>query len=239
MWPFDPPKTKYPGSWADYSLEYKCMFVFFLGTMFMSLLSRQISAQFELLLAVTLIFSFIALSIRHRRTFGWRWNGIRTNDLLAAAFTVFVFIFFLYYTLPPPLFGPFNPLFLPWELGVIAMGSFFVLQHLKLVEYSESAFRESCGRGPELSTSAGSASEPLEAPWKRLVRGVYTIAFLLWWVIGVARPHFLMIFPPGAMVAAFVVLFIGAFIIHFVLGVPLLPNYPTLEEIRERRSSKN
>jgi hypothetical protein len=118
------------------------------------------------------------------------------------------------------------------------MGSFFVLQQLKLVDYSESAFLESCGRDPEPSTSTGSEAEPVEAPWKRLVRGVYTIAFLLFWAIGVARPSFLMSFPLWVMMAAFSILFVGAFIIHFVLGVRLLPNYPTLEEIRERRTSR-
>ena len=152
--------------------------------------------------------------------------------------SAFLFIFFLYYSQPPPAFGPFSPLFLPWELAVIVMGSFFVLQQLKLVDYSESAFRESCGRGPEPGTSTGSEAEPPEAPWKRLVRGVYTIAFLLFWAVGVARPRFIMNFPEWTPVAAFSLLFIGAFIIHFVLGVRLLPNYPTLEGIRARRSSK-
>jgi hypothetical protein len=219
MWPFDPVKTKYPRSWADVSLEYRCFGVFFLSMMFMLLLSRQISAPIELLIAIFLILAFIALSIRHRSATGWRWAGVRRHDLWMAGVTVFTFIFFLYYALPFSESGCFSPLFLPWELAVIVMGSFFVLQQLKIVEYSESAFRESCGRGTKPTISTGSEPEPLEARWKRLVRGVYTIAFFLFWAGLVARPQFLIGVPTGAVVAVFTIFFIEGFIIHFVLGV--------------------
>ena len=132
MWPFDVYKTKYPKTWADHSLEHKFLFAFSLCMMAMMILSREISVPFELLIAVALLFAFTLLSIRRRRALGWRWPGIHAKELMAAGFSVFLSIYFLYFVLPA---SPFSPVFLPFELAVVAMGSFLVLQQLKLVTF--------------------------------------------------------------------------------------------------------
>jgi len=224
---FDFHKTNYPTSWGDFSLEYKFFFVYFVAMGLMPLLSRRISASLELLAAASLLLAFTVLSIRRRRAIAWRWLGIDSKELLGAGLTAVLMGYFLYALVTS--FSPFNPVFLPLFLAASGFFLFSVLQDLKVVTFSEADFLASCAKSAGSSVLVSSEANVVEASWKSAVRTIFTIAFILVWVNGISRFRFFSV-RIGAI--AFAVLMVCGFVIHFLLGVRLLPNYPTLQEMR-------
>src|ERR1700682_5755339 len=74
----DPPKARdYPKQWKYMSLELKLLFVYHGCMMVLFLIGEAFSTRQELAFATVLLFLLISLSIRHRRSTGWRWQGVK------------------------------------------------------------------------------------------------------------------------------------------------------------------
>jgi hypothetical protein len=132
--------------------------------------------------AGVLLLLLASFSIRHRRLAGWRWQGVEPKNLLMAAGGVALMAVFLYAA--TPRFPPSNPRFLPWFLAGFGIGTFNVLQALRLVHPSEAAFLADCrdpNRQIEQATYSAPA-EPMEPRWHRVVRSAFSVAVLLVWL---------------------------------------------------------
>jgi hypothetical protein len=270
---FDPPKAgDYPKQWKDMSLEFKLMFVYHGCMMVLFITGGAFSTWQELLFTGVLLFLLTSFSIRHRRSAGWRWQGVKPKNLLMAAGGVALTGVFLYAA--TPLFPPSNPRFLPWFLAGLGIGTFNVLQGLRLVHPSEAAFLADCREpGSQIEQATNSApTEPIEPKWHRVVRSTFSLLFFLVWLGFVAFFYYSgAAFRDGSPVPtptrmdavtehgktvyithdqkilcdklelfAFVGIpsvIVGGLLLHFIVGVKLYPNTPTLRELLARKSS--
>ena len=134
---FGPPKNEdYPRKWKDMSLEFKLMFVYHGCMMVLFIAGGAFTTKQELFITGTLVVVITTLSLRHRRSIGWRWEGVETKHLAMVIGSVALLAFFLHSA--TPLFPPSNPRFLPWYLAGFGIGTFNILAILKLVRTSES-----------------------------------------------------------------------------------------------------
>ncbi len=266
---FDPPKDgDYPKQWKDMSLEFKLMFVYHGCMMVLFITGGVFSLRQELVFTSVLLFVLTSISIRHRRSASWRWQGVKPKNLLMAAGGVALMGVFLYAA--TPLFPPSNPRFLPWYLAGFGIGFFNVLQALRLVHPSEAAFLADCHE-PSSQIEQATQSEPTDPRWHRVVRGTYGLLFLLVWLGFVAFFYYSgAAFRDGSPVPtptqteavtehgktvyitrdqktfsdrlelfAFVGIpsvIVGGLLLHFLVGVKLYPNAPTLRELLARKS---
>lgn len=267
---FDPPKGRdYPRQWKDMSLEFKLMFVYHGCMMVLFITAGAFTLRQELTFTVALVFVLTSVSIRNRRSAGWRWQGLRTKNLLAAAGGIALMGLFLYAA--TPLFPPSNPRFLPWFLAGFGIGTFNVLQALRLVHSSEAAFLADCHE-PDAQIEQATQAEPSSPQWHRVLRATYNLLLLLVWLDFVAFFYYSgAAFRDGSRVptpthteavtehgktvyitheqkgisdrlesVAFVGIpsvIAGGLLLHFLVGVKLYPNTPTLQEFLARKSS--
>jgi hypothetical protein len=266
---FDPPKGgDYPKQWKDMSLEFKLMFVYHGCMMALFITGGAFSSREELVFTGLLLFVLTSFSIRHRRSASWRWQHVKPTNLLMAAGGIALMGVFLYAT--TPLFPPSNPRFLPWYLAGFGIGLFNVLQTLRLVQPSEAAFMADCHE-PSSQIEQATQTEPTDPRWHRVVRGTYSLLFLLVWLGFVAFFYYSgAAFRDGSPVPtpmqteavtehgktvfithdqktlsdrlelfAFVGIpsvIVGGLLLHFLVGVKLYPNVPTLREFLARKS---
>jgi hypothetical protein len=129
---FGPPRPgDYPRQWKDMSLEFKLMFVYHGCMMALFITGGAFTLRQELTFASVLVFVLTSVSIKHRRSAGWRWQGLQTKNLLIAAGGIALMGVFLYAA--TPLFPPSNPRALPWYLAGFGIVAFNVLHALRLV----------------------------------------------------------------------------------------------------------
>jgi hypothetical protein len=176
---FDPPKRRNPKQWKDMSFEFKLMFVYHGCMMVLFMTGGNFSVRQELLFAAALLFVLGSISMHHRRSNGWHWQGASAKNRLAALGGLVLTGVFLYAA--SPLFPPSNPRFLPWYLAGFGIGLFNFLQSLRLVHSSEAAFLADCG------DSGSQAEEPAQAEppgrqWQKLVRTVFSFFFFAVWL---------------------------------------------------------
>lgn len=270
---FDPPKAgDLPNQWKDLSFEFRLMFVYHGCMMVLMIIGGSFSSRQELVFTGVLLFMLTSLSIRHRRAAGWRWQGVKSKNLLGAAGGAALTGVFLYAATPH--FPPSNPRFLPWFLAGFGIGTFNVLRALRLVHGSEAEFLADCrdpGRQIE-QASPIEPTEPTEPKWHRVARATFGLLFILVWLefvaffyySGVAFRHGSPIPTPtqtepvtnrGKTVyithdqkilydklELFSTIGIPSIILvglplHFLVGVKLFPNTPTLREYLARKSS--
>jgi hypothetical protein len=165
---FGPPRPgDYPRQWKDMSLESKLMFVYHGCMMALFITGRAFTLRQELTFAAVLVFVLASVSIRHRRSAGWRWQGLQTKNLLIAAGGIALMGVFLYAA--TPLLPPSNPRALPWYLAGSGIVAFKVLQALRLVHPSEAAFLAD-GHEPGRQTVQPKETEPTEPQWHGVAR---------------------------------------------------------------------
>jgi hypothetical protein len=176
---FDPPKEPNPKQWKDMSFEFKLMFVYHGCMMVLFVTGGNFSVRQELLFAGALLFVLGSISMHHRRSNGWHWQGATAKNRLAALGGVVLTVVFLYAA--SPLFPPSNPRFLPWYLAGFGIGLFNFLQSLRLVHSSEAVFLADCGNS---SSQIGEPvqAEPARPQWQKLVRTVYSVFFFAVWL---------------------------------------------------------
>jgi len=180
---FGPPKNEdYPRKWKEMSFDFRLMFVYHGCMMALFVTGGMFTTKQELLIAAVLVPVLTLLSLRHRNSIGWRWQGIETKDLAMAIGVAALMVFFL--RAGSSLFPASDPRFLPWYLAGFGIGFFNVLSTLKVVRSSESQMLAD-SRTNRAEQPSNSAAEPLEPGWHRIVRGIYTCLFLLVWIEGV------------------------------------------------------
>ena len=161
------------------SLEFKLMFVYHGCMMVLFITGGAFSSRQELVFTGVLLFVLTSISIRHRRSASWQWQGIKPKHFLMAAGGVALMGVFLYAA--TPLFPPSNPRFLPWYLAGFGIGFFNVMQALRLVHPSEAAFLADCHE-PSGQIEQVTQTEPADPQWHKVVRGTYSLLFLLVWL---------------------------------------------------------
>jgi hypothetical protein len=169
----------YPRQWKDMSLEFKLMFVYHGCMMALFITGGAFTLRQELTFAAVLVFVLASVSIRHRRSAGWRWQGLQTKNLLIAAGGIALMGVFLYAA--TPLFPPSHPRALPWYLAGFGIVAFKVLQALRLVHPSEAAFLAD-GHEPGRQTVQPKETEPTEPQWHGVARAAYGVLFIVVWL---------------------------------------------------------
>jgi hypothetical protein len=79
---------------------------------------------------------------------------------------------------------PSDPVYLPWYLGGLGFGLFFVLVYLRLIRMLKTDFEADCSATS--SSHSNIATTDIDPVWKRWVRAVYSALFLLVWLDGLA-----------------------------------------------------
>ncbi len=268
------PNQRRPKTWREMSVDFRLMFVYHGGMMVLFMTGRSLSVRAEIAIALALAAVLTVISVRHRKITHWRWPGVSPRDILFSVLTVAGIVFFLFST--TTLFPPSDSRFLPWYLAGLGIGVFGVLSNLKIVYQSEAEFLAHCrtidqyGREIEPAPEAQEAKD-VEIRWKRVVRGVYTVTFMLLWVGGVAFFYFFgTSFRNGSPVptasqsepltdhgktvfttraekqridrlqavswGGIPLVLLSGVILHFIVGVKLFPNTPTLSEYRARKN---
>jgi hypothetical protein len=261
---FDPSKAgDYPKQWKNMSLEFKLMFIYHGCMMVLFIIGGAFSTHQELVFTGVLLSLLTSLSIGHRRSTGWRWQGVKPKNLLMAAGGAALTGVFLYAA--TPLFPPANPRFLPWYLAGFGIGAFNVLQALRLVSASDAAFLADCHE-PGSEIEQATVTEPTEPQWHRIVRSTFSFLFFLVWLGFIAFFYYSAVaFRDGSPAPtptrqdavtehgktvyirhdqkllsdkleafAFVGIpsvIVGGLFLHFLVGVKLYPNTPTLREL--------
>jgi len=266
---FDPPPTqRYPKKWKEMSLDYKLMFVYHGSMMVLFMAGQTLSVRQEILLTSALVVTLVLISLRHRRLTNWRWPPVLPSNVFWALFGAVAVAFFLYSA--SPLFPPSDHRFLPWYLAGLGIGILGILTSLRVVDISEADYLLRCRTIDQYGREIEPASElprrkEIEPPWKKMIRGIYTVSFLLLWAVSVASFLFFgTAFRHGSPTptatdtdpltdhgktvyvnheekrrikylqiisgVGFPVLLVSAAALHFVWGVKLFPNAPTLSE---------
>ena len=256
----------YPKQWKDMSLELKLMFVYHGCMMALFVIGGTFSLLQELTFTAMLLAVLASVSMRHRRSANWRWQGITAKNLVSVAANAALMGILLYAA--TPLFPPSNPRFLPWYLAGFGIGTFNVLQALRFVHPSEAAFLADCHERTS-QVDPWAQIEPSDPLWHRIVRATFSIAFLIVWLeFAVFFYYSGKAFRDGSSVPtpakseavtehgktdyiardqkilwdrlesfAFTGIpsvIVSSFLLHFLVGVKLFPNTPTLRELLAR-----
>jgi multisubunit Na+/H+ antiporter MnhB subunit len=255
------------------SLDMRLMFGYHISMMVMIVAGSSLTMRQELTIAATIAAIIVLISRYHRQKRHWRWPGVKPLDVLYAVGGAVLIAFFLYSA--TPLFPPNNSHVLPWYLAGLGIGVLGILQALKVVYGSEAEFASNCkivdqyGRELDPIREPAFPVEPKEPKWKRIVKVIYTVVFLVTWIGGVASFYFFgTAFKNGSpeptisqteslenhgkivyitpaekqrvhalQLVSWIgtpLVLVGAAILHFLLGVKLIPNTPTLAEYLNR-----
>jgi hypothetical protein len=174
-----PPKSPNPQQWKDMSFEFKLMFVYHGCMMLLLVTGGNLSIRQELLFAGALLLVLGSISMHHRRSNDWHWQGATAKNRLAALGGVVLTGVFLYAA--SPLFPPSSPRFLPWYLAGFGIGFFNFLQSLRLVYSSDAAFLADCGNSSS-QVEESAQTEPAGPQWQKLVRTTFSIFFFAVWL---------------------------------------------------------
>jgi hypothetical protein len=264
--------ARYPKNWKEMSVDMRLMFGYHISMMVMMMAAGSFTVRQELTIAATITALAIVVSRYHRAKKHWRWPGVKPLHLIYAVGSMALTLLFLYSL--TPLFPPNNGHIVPWYLAGLGIGLFNILQLLKVVYPSEAEFVSNCmiidQYGRELEPiRETSPAEPNAANWKRIMKILYSVVFLIVWVCGVASFYFFgTAFKNGSpeptttqteplenhgkrvyvtptekhrihvlrLVSwvGFPVLLLSGATLHFLMGVKLFPNTPTLAEYLNR-----
>ena len=186
---FDAPDFgKHPRRWADYSFDYKLSFVWMGGLFALLILSdSKIVAQLDPVIVPAIVFMagaiLLGLSLDNRRRQGWRWPPLDSASILKATGIALVMAIFFFVFLQGV--GSAS-LPLPMALFAISIGMLNVLTALKLIQPSQKEFEVYCGT----QQIVAELEKPLDPHWKRVIRGIYSAAFLAVWLEGLGFFYF-------------------------------------------------
>lgn len=180
---FDWHKADYPRGWSEMSLDFQLIFAWVISMMALGVLGAAVPVEITVLLAAALATSFILLSVARRRALHWQWPGARPAEVVSAVFSAALVAAFLFAM--TPVFPPVNTSTLVMYLAGAVFGVFGVLLALNVARMSKADYMRDCNSNGGTSV-AESAQTSSEAYWKRTIRAVFMIAFLLVWADGVA-----------------------------------------------------
>jgi len=255
------------------SLDYRLLFIYHISMMVMMMAAQSgLSYTQEVGAALILVVVLAAVSLKHRQKNNWRWPGISGKNAFNAILTIAAITFFL--LAASPTLSPPKPQILPWYLAGIGIGTFSVLNALRIVTTSNTEFLMNCHiicRSGEEIPVFSELPVPVEVQWKKVARGIFTGCFLLIWVFGVlsfyangkavkngskepTTTHSEPLINHGRTVYItpaekewidrlrsvywlLIPVIIGGLVLHFIAGVKLFGNAPSLPEYS--RHSRN
>jgi hypothetical protein len=264
---FDQDKSNYPRSWGEMSFEFKCFFGYHIAMMVLAVVGGMVLLQYKLLIVAAILGGVFVLSVRRRSAMDWHWRPPGIGQILSALFGVALVGVFIASAIPST---PVNGATGTWYLAGFGIGLFAFLRALGITHLAEADFVAECGPIIAAESKSGDIGDPV---WKRVVRGAFSIFFLLVWLDGVASFYvFGSAFRAGSPVAtatqsvplvnhghtvyveqsrkllvnrlqAGMMIGIPAamafgFVLHFIIGVQLFPNAPTLSQVRSRRATR-
>lgn len=166
------------------SLDYKLFFAWHVSMMILLVASPKLGPRNELMIAAALAFVFVNASMRRRQQKDWHWRGAELKHrLMAVGQTALIGFFFFSISASIPRS---SPIFIPISLIGGGMCLFNVLAMLRLSYMSEEAFLKDCG---PIIPEIPQPEAPLDPSWKRAVRAVYSIVFVLCWLAGVGSGY--------------------------------------------------
>jgi len=174
---FDWDKTKYPRTWREMSFDFKAVFIYFGAMMAMTMAGPAIAAGGKVTVAGLIAAGAAVLSLRHRRTAGWRWRRPGPRQVLAALGAIALGAVFILAT--SPTFPAANAalLYLP-VLGIVTMNA---LTALRITYLAESDFLADCGDPVRETKHAAASAIP---PWKNALRTGFSVLFIAIWLDG-------------------------------------------------------
>src|SRR5262249_41285934 len=175
--------------WGEMSYDFKLMFFYHGSMMVILIIGRALSVVVEVMIATALLAMGILLGIKHRRTTSWTWPGLTSSRLLGATATALLGGLFL--AAATPLFPPTHPGLLPWYLAGLGIITFAVLSVLGLVSLVEIDY-----------FTPQTLLQSVEVPWRKILRLMYSIFFLVVWLEGVASFYYFGITFRGGSVTA-------------------------------------
>jgi hypothetical protein len=188
---FDAPQTRFPMRWSEFSSDYKLFYIWEVSLFALFFLNTTgIPNALPVSLYVAALFGWFAIllvaAIAQRRRANWHWPGLTLKGSLLALLVTAGMAIFLY-VLDQGLL-PLNRLGATMFLFALSIGVFNVLHSLRVVHLSDADFQRDCADSnvPIDSTLENEELEPNDPTWKRVVRGIYVVAFVLIWLEGMA-----------------------------------------------------
>lgn len=129
---------RYSKSWAEMSYDARLMFVYQVTMMFLFITGELLSFPIEIAVAAGLTAACAVLAVRHRRRTPWVWPGLSLTRLLRALATALMGGYFL--VASSPLSPPTDPAHLPWYLAGFGIILFGTLHALALVAFAEADY---------------------------------------------------------------------------------------------------
>jgi hypothetical protein len=248
------------------ALDYKLFFVYHGSMMALFMFSGLLHISIQVGLVAALACGLTVISIRHRKQNQWHWPGVGNKEILSAAISLALGLFFL--GAITPRISPLNPRIFPWFAAGGGMTLFFFLSYLNISYPSKDRFLSHCG---ERASEPPQAEEgaPRELGWKRTIRIIFSIYFMAVWIVGVSffwqysiairdsspeptpartekivdhgktfyitpeQERIVSILKRSMTIGIPSAMFLG-FLLHFIVGVKLFPNTPSLAEWRAK-----
>ena len=167
-------------TWRELSYDMKLMFAHHAAMLVLFMAGGSFSIRSELLIWILLVSVLGSLSVRHRRQVNWKWPGASVANYFQAA--GFLVLGTLFLGAGSSLFPPTDPRALPWYLGGLGIILGGAASALRIITGSEAEFV-----APAADSAEGRAAG--ERPWKRWIRAVYVVCFLIVWLAGIASLH--------------------------------------------------
>lgn len=258
---FDAPKSSYPRRWAEMSFEFKSFFAYHIAMMAMAAAGSALPLRGKVFIAAAILSGVFFLSARRRLAMGWHWRAPGPGRILAAFFGVALIGIFI--ASGTPLF-PIKGAAASWYLAVFGIGLFGFLQALGVTHFAEADFIAECGPIAQSEThelgdpvwkrvARGAFSILFLLVWLDGVASFYVFGTTFQTGSPVATAtqtetlvnHGQVVYveasqkrlverlQAGMTIGIPTAMVIG-FVLHFIIGVQLFPNTPTLSQLRSR-----
>lgn len=174
--------SDYPQTWSDTSFEFKGFFLYHISMMVMMVLGTGLSFIEQILIAAAIALSIAVASFIRRLRHKWRWRGVSILRASGAIATAALMGWFLFAVAGGALlandFAFDRPFAIgPWILAGLGIAVYSVLDLLRIMPRSETAFRVDCGEGERAEPKP-----PPEPRWKTITKYVFVAAFLAVWL---------------------------------------------------------
>jgi len=164
-----------PRRWADMALDYKLVFGLHGVAMVLFVTGGLLNVPLELAIIAVAVSAAAAAAVVVRLRTGWRWSGEKPKDWLLALISPLAAVIMVF--VASNEMSSATKIFLPWGFAAANIGLFWMLYRLHILRASKKAFDADC-RGEKLEPPG----RPAEPDWVRIVRVVYSVAFVAVWL---------------------------------------------------------
>ncbi|PKA10849.1 hypothetical protein CH372_17350 [Leptospira meyeri] len=261
--------NSFPNQWKDYSLDYKCMFIYHGFMMILFILGDKISINIQFTIVALLLISIILFSIKYRIRIRWKWPGVEVKNTIYAIMIIILGLFFFFSSINS--FPPFKSQTFPWYSAGFGIILFQVLNVLNITAYYKDKFELKTDKTAnfikfENSPLKENQNDNVNVSFIKYL--IYFFSFFLWvtgisyfWLRdrishndnseGIAKfiieitnkfSKFLGItntspdvFLKSILSYGIILLSISIFIIHFIFGIKIISNVPTIKEYLRKK----